>query len=311
MQKNRAQRWLLGLSASLLLISLIARLGNIHWSADLLALFPDVYFYLALLLLIIGFVQKNKLALLFCLMCLILNGSLLYSYLPFQKLEPTAEPELRFYMHNLYYLNSDLETALSEINKYDPDIVFLMEYSEAIQAQIESAFTAYPYRLIEPSRYTMGLALFSRIPLATERVRRFPETRIPIFDISFQLGGETFSFVGAHPWPPLLGWGQLHRDQIASIARVASEAPHPLLVAGDFNASQWSYALRHLMQEARVQDAAKGFGLRKSWRYNLLFKLPLDHVMVSEGLTVLKVQHGQHGGSDHAPLIIDISLKTP
>ena len=288
----------------------MARLGNLHWSADILALFPDFYFLLALLLVLYGLWKKTALALVFAALSLLLNGFLLLDYWPGKKV--SAEPaDVRLYVHNLYYQNDDVDRALAEIARHDPDINFLMEYSETIQAQIESAFAAYPYRLVEPSRFTMGLALFSRIPIEAAAVKRSSETRIPVFELRFRFEEQGFSFVGGHPWPPIGRWGQFHREQTAAITAVAAEAAHPLIVAGDFNASPWSFALRDLMRQAAVEDAKKGFGLRKSWQIHPLLKLPLDHVMVSNDIEVLNVQHGNRGGSDHDPLIIDLAFANP
>lgn len=309
--KDKVKRLLLGLSSFLLLVSGLARLGRFHWTADILALFPDTYFWLGFVLLLACLWKKTVWGSVIALLVLLLNGFLLLDYMPFKKPDLSLSPDLRLYVHNLYYLNDDLDAALKEIERYDPDIVFLMEYSEAIQEKIEARFTAYPYHLIEPSRFTMGLALFSRIPIENAVVRRFEQTRIPIFELSFKLQDQLLSFVGGHPWPPLGRWGQLHREQMAAITQVASELTHPLIVAGDFNASQWSYALGNLRATTATIDAEKGFGFRKSWRLNPFLKLPIDHVMVSKDLEILNFQHGSHGGSDHDPLIVDIALRKP
>jgi endonuclease/exonuclease/phosphatase (EEP) superfamily protein YafD len=141
---------------------------------------------------------------------------------------------------------------VAEIRRHDADVIFLKECSDAIQLEIEDAFADYPYRLIEPSRMTMGLALFSPVPITSSSVHRF-ETRIPVFDVTFDVGG--------HPWPALPQWGQLHRKQMADIARVAAEAEQPLIVAGDFSAAPWSYAVSRSADRADVQDARIGFPL--------------------------------------------------
>ena len=288
--------------------SLGARLGRVHWSADWLTHFHDAYFFSALGL-CLGFVFFKRYLWAFLAASMVLfNSVLLLPYLP--KPVPTnAEPALRLYSHNIYYLNNNLEAITADVKKYNPDIVFLMEYSTAIQAAIEEDFVDYPYRLIEPSRYTMGLALFSRIPFENAEVVRFETTRIPIFHLEFLVDGKPVSFVGGHPWPPLPRWGTFHRQQMQTLTDVASEAKHPLIVTGDFNASPWSYTVRRLRLAAKVQDARRGFGFGKTWRFGGFLSLLIDQLLISEEWQVLNFVYGDWGGSDHAPLVVDLALK--
>ncbi|NOK59532.1 MAG: hypothetical protein GFH27_549285n56 [Chloroflexi bacterium AL-W] len=290
--------------------SVTARLGMLHWLGDIFALLIDTYFWLSLAGLI-GFVLLRKwrwtsvAGLIFAF-----NASSLIGYLPInQRADASSQRDVRLFVYNMYYDNNALNAVLDEIEAHDPDVVFLMEYSYAIQQEIESRFTDYPYRVIEPSRITMGLALFSRIPLGETHVHRFAETRIPIYQIEMEIAEQPVTLVGGHPWPPIGRWGQLHRDQMADITAIAAQSSGPLIVAGDFNASQWSYAVQNLAQMSRVEDARYGFGFQKTWSLNPLFGLPLDHVLVSEEWTVTDYFQGDAGGSDHVPLIVDLRLE--
>ena len=280
-----------------------------HWSADLLAYFHDIYFFLAAGLLLGLLFFRRWLWVGVAGLTLLVNGLLLLPYLPFQQAAST-EPDLRLYVHNLYYRNDALERVAEDVARFDPDVVFLMEYSRDIQGRLEAEFDDYPYRLIEPSRYTMGLALFSRLPFEEAQVERFAETRIPIFQAAMNLGGRRINFVGGHPWPPIGRWGQLHREQMADIAKVAAQTPHPLIVAGDFNASPWSYTVANLSKTANLTDAQRGYRLRKTWRLTPFFALPIDQVLVSSEWRVLRFDHGERGGSDHVPLVLDLKLRT-
>jgi endonuclease/exonuclease/phosphatase (EEP) superfamily protein YafD len=219
-----------------------------------------------------------------------------------------GDRDLRLLVYNIYHLNPDPQGIVAEVERYDPDVIFLMEYSSAIQAQIEPQLADYPHRLIRPSRWTMGLALFSRVPLADAQIYRFEGTRIPIFQVEMQVADQPVIFVGGHPWPPLGRWGPLHRAQVAEIQRVAAQAAPPLIVAGDFNASPWSHAMQNLARLAGVADARRGFGLSKTWRPLPGVGLPLDHVLVSPEWTVLTYAYGNPGGSDHVPLVLDLRL---
>lgn len=220
-------------------------------------------------------------------------------------------PDLRLYAHNLCYRNDDVEAVWRDIDRHDPDVIFLMECTHTTGERLESYLAAYPHRLIEPSGRTMGLALYSRVPLENARAERFADTRIPVFRATFDVDSRAVHFVGAHPWPPVGRWGSLHRAQMTDVTRVATQMPQPLV--GDFNASSWSFVVSRFEHHANVRDAQHGFGLRKTWRLNPLFRLPLDHVLVSEEIDVTSFRHGDRSRSDHVPLVVDMRFadKTP
>jgi endonuclease/exonuclease/phosphatase (EEP) superfamily protein YafD len=311
-QRSRKAHHRLVLAVLLIgMATLGARAGALHWVGDTLALVTDYLFWAALLLFLICLRHRAWRPALASALVLLLSAAQLLGH-PRVVPVPAAEaPQLRLLVYNLYYRNDDLPTVLELVRHYDPDVVFLMEYSDAIQQQIETSFAAYPHRLIRTSRFTMGLALFSRLPIEAVQIHRTDETRIPVFEAQLQLGADSFSFVGGHPWPPQPRWGDLHRRQMQAIGGVAAGAPPPRIVAGDFNAAPWSYSLRQLAEQADVRLVRRHLDVSKTWQPLPGIGLPLDHVLVSEEWRVLSRQYGPAGGSDHRPLIFDLSLASP
>jgi endonuclease/exonuclease/phosphatase (EEP) superfamily protein YafD len=296
-------------TALVALAALGAQLGALHWAGDLLALLADAYLWLALLLLLACLrLRAWPWAALACL-ALLLSGAQVAGLPRAEPAEPPgAERSVRLLVYNIYYQNPDLDAVVAEVRRHDPDVVFLMEYSYAVQQRIEASFADYPYRLIEPSRFTMGLALFSRFPLDAAEVHRAEDTRIPVYRVRMRVEGTPITLVGGHPWPPLPQWGGLHREQLRAITEVAAGSAGPLIVAGDFNAAPWSYAMRELAGRAAVRPVGPWLDVTKTWRPLPLIGLPLDHVLVSDEWQVLAFQYGDPGGSDHLPLIVDLRL---
>jgi endonuclease/exonuclease/phosphatase (EEP) superfamily protein YafD len=93
-----------------------------------------------------------------------------------------------------------------------------------------------------------------------------------------------------------------------AITRVAASAEAPLVVAGDFNAAPWLYTVRELAERSEVRLVRRQLDLSKTFYPFPGFGLPLDHVLVSEWWQVLAIEYGAPGGSDHAPLSIDLRL---
>jgi endonuclease/exonuclease/phosphatase (EEP) superfamily protein YafD len=306
---HRPHRLLLAGLAIVGLAIVGAWLGRIHWLGDLLALVVDYALAVALLLLLAFAWRRAWRWVGIAAIIVGLAGAQLASY-PRVALvaPPDAERSVRLLIYNLYHLNPDLDAVVATVRHYDPDVVFLMEYSNAVQGQIEGAFAAYPHRLIRPSRFTMGLALFSRLPIEGAEVHRAEETRIPVFEVRLLADGEPFTVVGGHPWAPQPQWGALHRSQMEAITRVVAAAAPPLIVAGDFNAAPWSHTMRKLAERANARPVVRGRGLTKTFRPVPGFGLPLDHVLVSREWEVLALEYGPPGGSDHVPLIVDLRL---
>jgi endonuclease/exonuclease/phosphatase (EEP) superfamily protein YafD len=313
MSPHRLRRSALGGCAlAVALVAFGARLGALHWAGDLLSLMADTILWAALLLLALCAWLRAWRSAALATVALLLSGSQLTSAPPAARApEASGERSLRLLVYNVYYENRTLDTVVAEVRRHDPDIVFLMEYSYDVQRQIESSFADYPYRLIEPSRFTMGLALFSRIPIDSAEVYRAEATRIPIFQARLRAGGRPFTLVGGHPWPPQPQWGQLHRDQMLEIIRVAEAAAGPLIVAGDFNAAPWSHTMLLLAERAAVRQVRQPPDLTKTWHLLPRVGLPLDHVLVSDEWRLLSYQYGAPAGSDHVPLIVELHLPEP
>lgn len=292
--------------------SFASLLGRFHRGADTFALVVDYYFWLCLLLLVAFVLLRAWRWAALVGLLLLVNGVHLVNYSYIDEVAPASQGQertLRLMVYNIYHLNDDLDAIVREVEEYDPDMLFIMEYSDAIQQKIESSFAAYPHQLIQTSRWTMGLALFSRIPFEDTRIHRFPATRIPIYQVEMNVNGQPFTFVGGHPWAAQPQWVRLHRYQMADITKIAAESSGRLIVAGDFNATQWSHTLEHLAQSANVRNIRRPFDLSKTFFPGASIGLSLDHVLISDEWQLLHYEHGERGGSDHVPIVVDLFLK--
>jgi endonuclease/exonuclease/phosphatase (EEP) superfamily protein YafD len=93
-----------------------------------------------------------------------------------------------------------------------------------------------------------------------------------------------------------------------AITGVAAAAAPPLVGVDDFNAAPWSHTMRELAVRGQVRLVRCGLDLTKTFHPFPGFGLSLDHVLVSEAWQVLALEYGPPGGSDHAPLIVDLRL---
>ena len=122
-----------------------------------------------------------------------------------------------------------------------------------------------------------------------------------------------FSLIAVHPVPPMRsGSARLRNAQLAEIATIVNRQPHPGVVVGDLNASCWSPQFRDLLRNAKLREARHGRGLYPTWPMHFptsLLRIPIDHCLVSEGISIRDFRTGADVGSDHAPIVVDVSLE--
>ncbi|MCI0414687.1 endonuclease/exonuclease/phosphatase family protein [bacterium] len=98
--------------------------------------------------------------------------------------------------------------------------------------------------------------------------------------------------------------------ELAELGLVVRANYHPVIVAGDFNASIWLPFFKAFLNENRLQDARMGFGVIPAFPTEVpLVMIPIDRCLVSSGIKILDFHSGPNIGSDHLPLILDASIE--
>ncbi len=274
---------------------------------NVFALGLDIYFYIALILTAVFFVLgKHRLL----LVTLITIGMCMTQFMAYQpaKIRDSATPQLRVMSYNLYYDNQQLPAVVQEVSSAEADVVFLMEYSDSVAQEIGSSFAEYPYQIEKTSSITMGVLLLSKFPILHSKIHQADDTRIPIIEAMIEVDSVPLTIVAAHPWSQTPDWLELHQDQVRAVTEVAAQASQPLMVMGDFNESQWSGMMQELETTARVRNVRPRFDFSNTWTYVPGIGLPMDHIYISDDMQVNRFFYGDAAGSDHVPLIVDVSL---
>jgi endonuclease/exonuclease/phosphatase (EEP) superfamily protein YafD len=128
-------------------------------------------------------------------------------------------------------------------------------------------------------------------------------------------GGPPFTVVAIHlKWPT-----RAHRwAGPATLAGLLDRYPHDrLIVAGDFNLTPWSFALRRIDRRFGLERRDRAVPTWPSQRplgralVPLPAILPIDHVYAGAGWRTVAVRRGPRLGSDHYPLVVDLALAAP
>lgn len=299
-----------GISALMILLAL--RLGAVErWLVPVLtsAVLPHLLIVCGgCLLLTSGAVRKWSLAFASALMMLI-GVWLLASSWGGGAQAPTDHPQFTVASANLNIENPDPAAAFEALAAQEPTLILLQEVNEHSVLAFESAASIgdYPYQVRDPRPGFHGSAIYSRVPLdgSVIWVNGWPMTEATV-----EIGGTTFDIINVHVVAPLGSDRlQLWSGQLDALATMANERTRPLLLAGDFNATDDHRGLRRLLDHGLADSHRQGGeGLGATWPTTGVSLLRLDRVYVTDELRPLTLSRGPETGSDHHSLLATIEV---
>jgi len=221
---------------------------------------------------------------------------------------------LRLVESNVYANNYETSRVIDFVRAAKPDIFLAIEVNFRWAEALEALQADFPYRRVVPAHHAHGLAIYSRVPLEDVEELRLGDPNFSwAFRVRFTLDGERVTLFGAHPYSPINAHHLEDRNrQLADLAALVRAEPGPTIVLGDLNVSPWSPYFQDFLTATRLIDSRRAFGIQATWPANAPpLGIPIDHCLVSRELAVNARMVGPRVGSDHLPIIIDLSLAEP
>lgn len=216
---------------------------------------------------------------------------------------------VRVYSANMRALNTDVDAIRLSIFAANADVVVLIEVGDAPAARLDQVLPNHPYRIISPRiDRPSGAArsvVAARWPLSAIRDR--PDGLHAVgATIRTPLG--PLNVLGVHltrPWPFQEQWGQI--SQTMALEAVVSDLSGPVVVAGDFNSVSSARIGRQVQREIGLSPAP---GFPGTWPSAVPspFSVTIDQVYRSPDLAVVSRRLGRPTGSDHRPVVTEITL---
>jgi endonuclease/exonuclease/phosphatase (EEP) superfamily protein YafD len=262
-------------------------------------------------LIFFALVRAKKIWLLVSAFCIIIN---LAEIVPWYFPAPAfagANPgqHLRILHSNVLTGNRRYADAISLVKAEQPDIAVFVEVSTAWARELAVLSEIFPYSCRQQESEAFGSAIFSKLPLENAAIKSFSQQRRSLSaDVKFQ--DKTISLLLVHPSVPIKQHSFIDRNkQLAAFGEYAAQVKNPLVVVGDFNTTMWSPFYKNMINTGKLRNARSGFGLLPTWpTFMPLLYIPIDHVLVSKEIGVLKIHTGRNVGSDHLPLITDLVI---
>ncbi len=304
------------------LFSVLGYWGDRHWLLDLTSHFCIAYSLFCLIaILILWLVDRhNKIHRFFrWLFFIVLAGNLiqvLQFYTPYTQPDVKPGVSLRLLQANVWVKNQDARLISTYIQEINPDLVALEEYAEYHHWFFKklNTFRHYPFSLHDP----LGkMAVYSRYPIRGH-VEFAEESANSILNIRLFKNGRRITVLIAHPDRPNRGPEAARQQQLTFdvLAKLAQSSKNPVVLVGDLNTTPWSRHFQNLVANSGLRDARMGFGVRPTYpafypnsaKPFPMAVLPIDQILVSQGIQVLHYQVGRNVGSDHLPVLVDLKL---
>lgn len=214
---------------------------------------------------------------------------------------------------NLLSTNESYSAVIEYIETVDPDLVLLHEASRPWEVAMESAELGYEIVRPRSDDLIFGTLALVRGTDISAVSYGFAAAAARAVELTFTPPNwsQPLAVLATHPLAPTDRERARLRDaQLDFAAEWAVGRSGPVVVVGDFNATPWSWPFRSLLANGDLINSQRGFGLQPSFssRSNLLFRVPIDHVVHSSELQVTHRQLGPDLGSDHFPLLVDLQV---
>lgn len=215
---------------------------------------------------------------------------------------------VRVYSANLFYRNNDTARIVRSIEAADADIVVLIELASDPALKINQLLAGYPYRAasmrLDQTRGPSRSVIASRWPLTA---RADPPDGLHAVAATVRTPLGPINVVGVHltrPWPFQHSWGQI--SQTMALRAVVEPLDGPVVVAGDFNSVSSARIGKQVRRDIGLRPAP---GFPGTWPGGLpsALGITIDQVYASPDLAFVSRRLGRPTGSDHRPVVTEIT----
>lgn len=248
---------------------------------------------------------------------------------PPSALPPDAGPRpIRILWANLQNWSTSGEALDAVLDDARADVVVLTELSARHVRAVERARARFPHQTQFPRGSAFEVLILSRWALTDLRIHQPFGDKFPILDglicpdSEYGLGSDCSAIIAVHAVRPALpdgfvGVPPTRRDIMLSVAAGAARQRiaegRRVALMGDFNTAPWSVSFRRVLDDTGLLDSATQPAERPRWPRPTWFSrwpaigLPIDHILLSPTWRIHERRLGPFFGSDHRPLVIEIS----
>lgn len=219
--------------------------------------------------------------------------------------EPAEGPgDIRVMSFNLFASNEEFAEVVDFIERTDADVVLLHEASRPWEVAVESSDLDY-----QVTRSRTEDLIFGTLVLTRDSVEVISYGFSVEEPRAIEIALDGLRILAVHPLAPVDEQRMSIRNgQFEWYTDWVTARSGDLAVVGDFNATPWSYPFRRFVNETGLRNSQEGYGLELSYPASSIgpLQVTIDHLLHTEGISVVSRELGPAMGSDHLPLIVDL-----
>lgn len=209
---------------------------------------------------------------------------------------------------NAFKENDDFVKLSQMLLKTDPEVLLIMEVTDALEDGLRDIINNYEYRLQHPVRDGFSICLLSKHEMMNPDVTFHGPSDTPLLRAAIEIHGKKYEVFSAHPKPALnKKWYEERRSYFHQIIPIILDAEHPVIVLGDFNSVPWERHFTNFLDKTKLKPTLKDKGYKVTWpKYFLPMGIPMDHILMGYDIAHKDLDVGPDVNSDHYPISINI-----
>lgn len=283
-------------------------LGRFWWWFDLLSHFRVQYFLgLTVIAILLALFRKKRAALIFGVFALLNLILTLPLYFGRDGDVQGDAKTFRALLINVNTANRQYNRVKKFISETDADFIVVEEINSIWLEHLKELSNSYHHVEARTREDNFGIGMFSKHSFSRSGIVYIGSADVPSVFGEFEIEGKRIFVLGTHPLPPgSAEYSRYRNNQLAEIPRVLNDFSCPIILLGDLNVTPWCHYFRKLLRDSGLKNSGAGWGIQPTWpTYFLPLRIPIDHCLVSSGITITGRKIGPHLGSDHYPVIVD------
>lgn len=220
---------------------------------------------------------------------------------------------IKLMISNVYEPNDDYAGCLQVVQQYDPDILLVLEVDKKWDQGLSPLDQRYSFTVKQIQDNQYGMSLYSRLPLIDSKIQFLVDEEIPSIESFVLWEKKLIKLYCLHPTPPSPtenAWSTDRNKELIQVAERASANKEPVIVMGDLNDVAWSGTTKEFLKVSTLYDPREGRGFFNTFdAKNILMRFPLDHAFVSRHFSLVQIKRLRNFGSDHFPMLLELSCK--
>ena len=298
--------------ALVVVLNLVPLTARLYWTLELTTHFRVQYLVVTAVVLAFAALRREWLAVAILVAAGAVSAAPVLPYLPRgpeAAASSGAAAPLKVLTVNVSYRQFQQRRLLEILREAHPDIVVVQELTPHAERVLASLDTELPYFRKFPADGQYGIGLWSRHEL--ESSETIALGRLPAIEAQVRGPSGSFTVIGVHLSAPVTRRRAAARNQqLVELAARSAAVAGPLIVAGDFNTTPYSPYFADWLEAAHLIDSRRGRTLSPSWPTMLrLAAIPIDHVAVNDGFTILSHRRLPNFESDHFGALVEVALR--